>query len=180
MLGGAACVWADVVAACQVGEFAGIVGCNDVGTMWPEPFDAWVSLHADNFLPWIARRRGRGLPDHKALITHSTAATSCPRIPPEVTGFVDHRFPGQETVGSSGLFALKVALIDLGFDKAVLCGVPMSAQANHLRHPDRPWTDADPHWPGWVEALPEIAGRARSMSGRTRQLLGAPSSDWIK
>lgn len=165
VLGGAACVWRDIEAARAICEPGGTVACNDIGAHWPGPLDAWTSLHADHFRAWTNRRAQLGHPP--ALRTVTVQDT-------------DHLFPGQQTVGSSGLFALKVALVDLGFDKAVICGVPMSAEANHLRHPGEPWPDADPHWPGWLEALPQIAGRARSMSGRTRELLGAPTADWLR
>ncbi len=41
------------------------------------------------------------------------------------------------------------------------------------------WGDAPHYREAWTDALPEIAGRARSMSGWTRDLLGAPTADWI-
>ncbi len=164
VLGGAACVVADFEAALDLGEFAGVVGCNHIGIHWPGRLDAWCSLHADRLKrPWVAGRARRGLPPHKALLG---------------MGDTDHHFPGQTEPGSSGLFALKVALVDLGFDRAVLCGVPLSPDAAHFDDP-RSWNAAGQYHPGWRQALPQIAVRVRSMSGWTAELLGHPTPEWI-
>lgn len=163
VLGGAACVFDDVEAALSLGEFDGVVGANHIGIVWPGVMDGWVSLHGDKLKPWTARRRFAGLPDHKALFPH-------PGTP--------HRFPGQTMPGSSGLFALKVALDDLGFDRAVLCGIPLDAAQNHFDTPG-PWRPASQYEIGWRQALPEIADRARSLGGWTAELLGTPTADWI-
>ena len=101
-----------------------------------------------------------------------------PKALRHVTDFTEFRFPGQTGTGSSGLFALKVALVDLGFDRAVLCGVPISEMAGHVTN-GPVWGDAPHYREAWTEAAPEIIGRARSMSGWTRDLLGAPTADWI-
>lgn len=164
VLGGATCVVDDFDAALNMGPFDGILGCNHVGIHWPGRFDAWCSLHADKLKrPWVEGRRRRGLPDHKALIG---------------IGDTEHRFAGQTGPGSSGLFALKVALVDLGFDRAVLCGMPMSPAAAHFDDPAS-WAAAEQYHQGWRDALPHIAHRVRSMSGWTRDLLGAPDADFI-
>lgn len=163
VLGGAASVFADVDAALGLGEFAGIVGCNHVGIHWRGAFDGFVSLHPDRFKIWNARRRLDGLPAHKAMFG---------------LGQTEHRFPDQTKPGSSGLFALKVALVDLGFDRAVLCGIPQDPEAAHFDNP-KSWTIALTYREAWVEALPHIADRARSMSGWTAETLGRPTPSWI-
>jgi len=178
VLGSAACVWDDVAAVRALGVFDGAVGCNDLGVVWPASLDAWVSQHADLFRKYVAQREARGLPAHRRVLAVE-GARSHPRLSPAITGFVDHRFPGQTSSGTSGLFALKVALIDLGFDRAVLCGVPMRADAGHLRDAGAPWSGADAHWAGWLEAFPQIEHRVRSMSGRTADLLGRPTVAWV-
>lgn len=179
VVGGAACVWADVEAALELGGFAGVVGCNTVGISWPGVMDAWVSVHAPELGLWALQRERRGLPPHRQVLTHKAAPESEPKLSPRLTGFVDHRFPGQPHSGSSGLFALKVALIDLGFERAVVCGMPMDDAASHIRDTSKPWIGGEAHRPGWREALPHIAQRARSMGGWTQELLGAPSPAWI-
>jgi len=163
ILGGADCVYRDFEAALDLGEFDGVVGANHVGITWPGIFDAWVSLHPDRLKrPWVASRRRRGLPDHKAVITSEET---------------ERRFPGQENAGSSGLFAVKVALVDLGFDRVVLCGVPLTRTA-HFDDPTD-WKYAESYHEGWTQALPHIRDRVRSFGGFTQQLLGAPDAAWI-
>lgn len=178
VLGGAGTVWAEVEAALELGEFDGIVGANAIGSVWPGRLDAWVSQHADWFERWRRTRDALGLPMHRQVLAAGTA-TSYRNLDDCITGFVDHRFPGQERSGSSGLFALKVALVDLGFDKAVLCGVPMRNGASHITHPGEAWRGERSHRPGWIEALPQIKERVRSMSGWTAELLGRPTEEWL-
>jgi hypothetical protein len=172
VVGGAACVWRDIEAALDLGEFAGVVACNDAAASWPGRLDAIVSLHAEKLHFWMARRAAAGLPLPAALYVKEDVKAKVEAISTR------YRFPGQDRSGSSGLFALKVALIDLGFDKAVLCGVPMTAEDAHFFEPQA-WRGAEGHKKGWMQALPQIADRARSMSGFTRELLGAPDAAWL-
>lgn len=175
VLGGGACVWADIEAALALGEFALVVACNDIGAAWPGRLDAWVSLHGDKFGLWTERRARRDFEPAGRVYGHTLPRGG--KLS-NVTHTTDFRFPGQLATGSSGLFALKVALIDLGADRAVLCGVPMdSAQAHFFSTPD--WRGAKSHRGGWGEALPQIKDRARSMSGWTSELLGKPSEEWL-
>lgn len=163
ILGGGSAVYSEFEAALDLGEFSGLVGCNHVGVTWPGRFDGWVSLHGDRLTkPWAAARRRRGLPDHKALFT---------------SDMTERRFPGQTNPGSSGLFALKVALVDLGFDRAVLCGIPLTPTA-HFDDPSA-WKAALDYREGWTQALPHIADRCRSMGGWTADTLGRPTAAWI-
>lgn len=80
--------------------------------------------------------------------------------------------------GTSALGATIVGLA-LGYDNAVLCGVPL----------DNTPHNGEPHWrttafqkseaPGvenhhWKQAIPHFQGKVRSMSGRTMAWLGQP------
>lgn len=163
VLGGAECVFRDIEAATALFEPAGVVGVNILGIHWPGRFEAWVSLHGDRLPLWAERRRRRALPPHHRLIGPEDAP---------------HRFPGQENTGSSSLFAVKVALDVLGFDRVVVCGAPLVPEAAHFDDP-APWKAARLYREGWREALPHIADRVRSCSGWTAELLGTPTPDWI-
>ncbi len=175
VLGGAANVWADLEAALDLGEFSGVITCNDVTVAYPGPIDACCSLHASSWGRWLADREARGFPCPGKVLGHLDAKGIRQS---EADGYVEFRFPGQDRSGSSGLFALKVALIDMGFDRAVLCGVPMTAEQGHF-FDARQWRGARAHRKGWEQALPHIADKARSMSGWTRELLGAPTKEWL-
>jgi hypothetical protein len=164
VIGSGSCVWEDVDAAMQLGEYAGSVACKNMGIVWPGRLDAWASLHPERFPGGQVARRVRGLPPHGAMIGLGDTAFG---------------FPGQTAPGSSGLFALKVALVDLGFDRAVLCGIPMSAEYEHFDKAGA-WEGASHHHDGWRQALSHIRDRARSMSGWTADLLGRPDEAWVE
>lgn len=176
VLGGAACVTEDVDAALALGEFQGVVGCNDVGIAWPGRMAAWVSLHSEKLGHWSGQRAMLGLPTHTALYGHRDERRERPKTPSVV--LTDFLFEGQTDTGSSGLFALKVALVDLGFDRAVVCGCPMTPAGRHF-FDDTAWAGAAAHRRGWSQALPMIKDRTRSMSGWTATLLGLPDTAWL-
>ena len=83
--------------------------------------------------------------------------------------------------GSSGLYAVQIALEELDFDGVILAGCPIDASAGTLcPHSEMNEADkADRFKPWWKRALPQIGARTRSMSGWTRDLLGAPDADWL-
>lgn len=115
------------------------------------------------------------MPDVKRIFTGLSAGDD-DVVRRHVTDCVEAKFlPHQFVSGSSGLFAVKVALIDLGYEDVVLCGVPMTATPHF--DDNVPWPEVDLFKLGWEQALPQIDGRVRSMSGWTRELLGAPNED---
>lgn len=80
--------------------------------------------------------------------------------------------------GSSGLYAVKL-LMDRGFRKVVLAGVPMDAAGGHFFDPAE-WGEVSSFWQVWLEQLPRLEDKVKSMSGRTRELLGAPDMHWLR
>lgn len=178
VLGGAARVWKDVEAALDLGEYDLLIACNDASAAWPGHIDAAVTLHAEKMGLWMGRRRSAGYPMPAQVIGHEEASKSTLRLPDCLTGFTPYKLPGQQDSGSSGLFALKFALIDMGADKAVLCGVPMEDLGAHFFDLSA-WGAAAAHRRGWKQALPAIQGRAKSMSGWTAEMLGQPTKEWL-
>jgi len=178
VLGGAATLWRDVAGALDLGSFDVVVACNDAGSVWPGRLDAIVTLHAEKLGFWMERRERAGFDLPERIIGHDAAKRSTLRITDKVTNFVEYRFSGQADSGSSGLFALKYALEDMGCDRAVLCGVPMHEVGAHF-FDLTPWGGAVAHRRGWNQALTVIGDRARSMSGWTADLLGKPTKEWL-
>ena len=180
VLGGAATLHEDINAAKESFDFQGCVACNDAGAEWPGELDAWVTLHPQFWMKkeWLAKRAANGYPPARRLMTNNLADVR-PWHPDLDIAEVDYRFPGQEHSGSSGMFAAKVALIDLGFDRAVLCGIPMSPMAHfhgadHWRADDkgRPSPLPNRYLQRWADVPGEYKARIRSMSGATRDLFG--------
>lgn len=194
VLGGAACLWDDINAFWGLHGFdpapgnliapekpwQGVVACNDAGYEWPGELEAWASLHC-RFMEtkgWRAERARRGYPEARRHIGHHEAFRGSlgkkAGLTPDLIAS-HYCFPGQPKSGSSGLFAAKVALIDLGFDRAVLCGIPMNG-APHFFGGD-PWKPYEGFRRSWLEVPEEYRARMRSMSGWTRILLGPPETE---
>ena len=73
--------------------------------------------------------------------------------------------------GSSSLLGA-LAAITLGYDRIVLCGCPLAGNA----------PEGNPYEafrPGWSAEFRAVRDRVRSMSGWTRELLGAPTAGWL-
>lgn len=171
VLGGASCLWDDIRA--YTGPVDGCVACNDAGAEWPGDLDGWVSLHPQYFTRkgWLEKRQG---PPPKRIFAHTAAGTKTVqlgRYPAEIE-FTDYAFPGEHRSGSSGLFAAKVALVDLGFDRAVLCGIPLDKRPHFFDGDD--WKAAEGFRSAWLNIPGNYRDRMRSMSGWTRTLLGSP------
>ena len=123
--------------------------------------------------------RNRGLPPAERLL--GPAGRPTPAHGPELrlTGYAESKLPGQTFSGSSSLFAVKVAF-DLGFDRIILAGCPMSDEASHIRDPGKPWKGAGAHRRGWVQVIPQLEGRVRSLSGWTMAVLGRPDAAFLE
>lgn len=176
IIGGAACVWSDLEKAQEFGPFDAVFAINDMLAHYPGPVDFAVSLHPENFAQWLGDRAARGFPAPQTVIAHkgNTQETRPRRY--DVDELIDYRWPGMEISGSSGLFAVKIA-IDKGFDRIILAGVPMDPAQPHFFDAGN-WTPADTFWPMWVSMLGRYGAQTRSMSGRTRALLGNPPESW--
>lgn len=176
VLGGAACVWNDLEAALDLGEFDGVVLVNDIGVYWSGAADAWVTHHPEYMTYWKRLRAEAGLvPIPVWTYDGYNKRTGMMPIADHVAPL---RFEGQIKPGSSGLFGVQVAMQGLGFDKAVCCGIPMDAQPHFFDK--RPWKASASYVRGWREAMPLIKGRVKSMSGWTAAELGRPAAQWLR
>lgn len=169
VLGSANCLRDDLRRALAMGEFEGVVAAKHAGIEWTGELDAWVSLHPDRFAELIAERSAKGSPPSLRHFGHKAQEGVCEGV--------QYKFEGQNKSGSSGLFACKVA-IDLGFDRLVLCGIPLEKEFGRIDGKSH-WNGATSFRQGFLEARPALAGRARSMSGWTQRILGTPTSEWL-
>lgn len=168
ILGGAACVWDDLSGVERlVGEPWPdlVIAVNDAGAAYPGRLHHWVSLHPDKFPPWECERQRRGL-----NVDYETWAHQSLSYAP-----VTHALPLRGS-GSSGFHAVRVAQ-ELGCERVVLCGVPMNADPHF--HNGVAWNDVKRYLPAWEHYKHEFSN-VRSMSGHTRELLGAPTAAWLR
>lgn len=180
-LGGASCVWDDVDAWLTLygKPWDGLViAANDIGAHWPGRLDHWVSLHPSRLTDWTALRRENNMPE----CSPGRWGQECYQSSLD-GAVVDYRimpWPG----GSSGMFAAQVARA-IDCQKVVLCGIPITrtphfAETKEFFHKE--WLAAVGHWRGWGRAVEDKRidpTWLRSMSGKTLELLGAPSVPWL-
>ena len=176
ILAGAACVWDDWHALLELagGTWPGIViAVNDAGWAcgrepYPESYagriDHWMTLEPKKLAAWTRWRKKNG--GNTDYLTWSY------RTEPYVNVAVNDHWGG-----SSSGFATHTALTRLRMDRVALCGVPLTP-TEHFNRP-RAWTPADHFLEQWEAKAGILRPRVRSMSGRTRDLLGAPDPEWL-
>ncbi len=163
ILGGASSVLSDYTMARQLAGMFHIIAVNDMIAEFHDRIQCAASLHVDKLRGWLNQRAYRKLnaptqvwsTQRNEVVTHVT----------------------EDWYGSSGLFAIRVA-VELGYQKIILCGVPMQTDANHILR-KIPWRDCDRFQSVWKYRQRQMGDRVRSMSGYTRDLLGAPTREWL-
>lgn len=92
---------------------------------------------------------------------------------------IDYWWPETRCGGSSGARAARLAHL-MGFEEIILCGVPLSDGDYADGHYGGDWrkaqlvADYQRGFADIVREMPGFLGNTRSMSGYTRELLGAP------
>ena len=167
-------VWDDYARACPFDEQNGrrrpwkgeIMVVNDVGQHLHDRVRHWVTLHPEYMPGWMAFRRGHLYGSGDQPMTHGAKAKPG----------IDVLWNMTQLGGTSGLFACLVALL-LGYDEITLCGIPMTGSGHYF---DPPWYGSEfadrPTQSVWKwAALNVFEGKVKSLSGWTKQLLGAPA-----
>jgi hypothetical protein len=164
IIGGADHVIEDAVAAMRLFEPDAFMLLNDMISRWPMRCDYALTLHPEKISDWLRLRQQKGLSRPGEVWCHKS-------------GPLIDRYT-RDWSGSSGLFAVKVALVELKFDGIVLAGVPMQSSSNHFVRQE-PWASAASFQNGWRTRYPEIKDSVRSMSGWTKDLLLYPDEQWL-
>lgn len=169
VLGGAACLHDDLARALKLFTPDVWIATNHAGRDTPGIVDHWVSMHPDLMPRWIAERaRASREPAGQLWTAWRRRQPTLPDLEFKVV---------ENWGGSSGMLAVTVAL-EVGCDRIVLCGVPMDAKQGHYNDP-KPWKDALQYRKAWMDRAPGLSPKVRSMSGDTREWLGAPTAEWF-
>lgn len=177
--GSARGVWEDLALFGRVDDGAwDVMALNVMGAFYPGRLEHWASLHPEH-VGGLARLR-RDVVDGRETHFH----TSRPFMPaperPAEGARPWHAWAFANLGGTTGAFAALVGL-GLGYDRVVLAGVPMDNSGHFY---DAPWVRGtgtfafgDPNYQTvWCELRDRVfEGRVTSLSGRTRDWLGAPS-----
>ncbi len=169
VVGGGARVWDDVIAArefCQRHDLEPVwFATNDMIQHFPDSIVA-VTLHPDRAATWLMNRAAacRPMPDN--VWSHYWSAQHL-----QVTDRL------KDWGGSSGMFGYIVAR-HLGFERVLLCGVPMTSDPHFVRN--APWIAVRAFTKAWDARKTEMMPYVRSLSGGwTEQLFGAPDAEWL-
>jgi hypothetical protein len=161
-------LYEDIKAAQALGNYDIIVAVKDIGITWPH-VDHWVTYHPERLPKELAERRKAGLPDPGQIWAYQIPRKSGIDLPIKVMS---------TRGGSSGLLGTEVALAVA--TKAVLCGIPLDPSQVHYRRPRKGgWPPAKVYRLAWKAVYPKLKNRVRSMSGWTKDLLGAPTKEWL-
>ncbi len=165
ILGGADTVWRELEMSRALAPDAPVIACNHAARDYDGELAAWISMHPELVPSWKAQRAAAGRPPAASYWTTHHRVSPIPINRVRAMG------------GSSGLLCVFVG-IELGFDRMMLCGVPMCQNGKHYDN-TRKWTEARQYWPAWERALPTIRDKVRSWGGHTLHMLGSPNEEWL-
>ncbi len=171
IVGGAECVWDDVERTRALCDEAGVKPeffiINDMISFFPGEATV-VTLHSDKLPGWLNQRQHGGHPAPTEIWCNSNRRAAHKLV----TNVMKDRG------GSSGLLAVYIAL-NKGYDRIILCGVPMETAANHFVRKVK-WVACVAFWRAWELHANEIKPYARSFSGQTAKLLGQPTVEFLR
>jgi hypothetical protein len=132
----------------------------------PAHAEYFATYHPSDIGPAFGRRKAAGANTDYMIIAHQ------PHIDAS-TGrdLVDLIIPFEPPTGSSALLGV-LAGIKLGYEKIIVCGCPLMGKN------DKQYDYAN-FRAGWTAKLAMIKDKTRSMSGWTKELLGAPTKEWL-
>jgi hypothetical protein len=177
VIGCAECVWRDVDAAQALCTFDAVYCVKMAGIHWNGGPFVWVGLHPEWADLYAKERQALGLHMDFETVAPPDSELGTAGKGKKIDRRVSYQYPGMDSSASSGGYGAKVALDD-GFKRVVLAGIPMDVDANHFAR-GKPWLQRDAFTIGFTDSVPFFAGRVRSMSGWSKELLGAPSVEWL-
>ncbi len=124
------------------------------------PIRYMATYHPSDIVPARERRKKYGGNTDYEVISHQ-----------QHQGEVHLIIPFEPPTGSSSLLGT-LAGLKMGYRKIILCGCPLQG-ANDQNHSYEIYRD------GWRAQYDKIRDYVRSMSGWTRELLGAPTEEWL-
>lgn len=126
------------------------------------------------------------LPIKYVATYHSAELERIRNIRESVGGNLDYivisqrEYPGVHVViqnwwkpsGSSSLLGVQAAISNFDYKKIVLCGCPLEGVNSEKQ-------EYANYRAGWEKHFDKISNHVRSVSGWTKELLGAPSEEWL-
>ncbi len=167
ILGCAECVWDDALGALELCTPDAIFAVKDMMVKWPLRIDYGITLHPDRTDKYMRDRTVKGFKTGFPVWSYRNVGGTQ----------VIHKTTN-DWAGSSGLFAIKVAIKE-GFETIILAGVPMDPKYGHVAR-RKEWPQATMFRNGWHHHINELKPVVRSMSGWTKEMFGAPTVEWLQ
>lgn len=166
-------VWDELAKAKEmlVGQPLSIIAVKRAGRDYEGPVHHWVAFHHDMLPEWVKERAKHNRPPAENYWSSRNNLQRTPKSPLPIRWL-------RNIGGSSGLLGVQVGLQpEVGLDKLILCGIPMTASKRY--DIDTPWKEALAYRASWKQFYPQMKDRVRSMSGWTQELLGPVTKEWL-
>lgn len=183
VLGSGRCIWDDMAKVDF--DLVQVIAINNMIMHYKGRLHHGVSLHPEEPPLW-RQLRWTNQCEQSYVHTHSH------RLPENNDNLPPYEFKTRHGLdyiweveggrgGSSGLFACMVGLA-LGYSKIVLAGIPLDASGHFFDPPGKKvtqFTGQNITWE-WENARDKyFRDRVRSLSGRTRDILGEATAEWL-
>ncbi len=166
VLGSAPCIREDVDNAfhllAQAGTEAEVMAIGMDAVNYLGPIKYFATYHPGDIDEAAKRRKEAGLNTDYLIISHMQYGDLVKMIIPLI---------GVPS-GSSALLGVHAG-IKLGYEKIILCGCPLEGK-------NTKGGSYESFRAGWTAKYAEVKDQTRSLSGWTRELLGAPTLEWVK
>jgi hypothetical protein len=143
------------IAKLPAGEFDYMAIGLDAVDKVLSPIQCFATYHPGEIKAAKQRRAMAGGNTDYIVISHQ-------RHDDDVDVIISYRGPS----GSSAMLGI-LAAMQMGYDRIICCGCPLT---------DKKYKNFRP---GWEDRFEEIKNMVRSMSGWTKELLGAPTMEWL-
>ena len=186
VIGGAPSVWEDFKEAKAIYPHADTMAVNAIGSYVPGKLTYWFSLHCYYLKVWhqVRKMLYKGDATYQAPILFSLRHTGEGVQKGDIDAIwkfedatIECSAKNGGSLEDSGFFAMCIALV-MGYRHVCLVGCPADASGHvfipeweYLQHDKQKIKEA---WERTMVKYPEVPARVRSMSGLTRELLGAP------
>jgi hypothetical protein len=165
IIGSAECVMDDIKQI-DIKSFDKVIAVNKAFNLFPGA-DIWITLHPEKLKLWSPNK-----PMNAKVITFNKFMNSLgSKINYEIDEEFPYLFDGQESSGSSGLYAVKYAIEVLKSNDITLAGIPMDPDMGHIDNVEK-WIEGKIFWETWENMAWKLrAHNVKSLSGRTKFLL---------
>ncbi len=180
VVGSAACVWDDVRTAKELCKFDAVCCVKRAGIAWPDKFDVWATLHPEFMDDYEARRKAAGLPGGYEIVAPPESELGTAGMGRNIPRRVSYCWPEMDRSPGSGIYGIKV-MLEAGY-RVVAAGIPMNNEPHFLKHElwgNGTWDGLANFESGFKQAIPHMMDKVRSMSGRTQEILGGVSPEWL-